>query len=59
VLRYWDDLQVRDIAAVLGIAEGTVKRYLSTAVARLAEVLGPQAALLPSETVLVHEGDRR
>ena len=59
VLRYWDDLQVRDIAAVLGVAEGTVKRYLSTAVARLAEVLGPQAALLPSETVLVHEGDRR
>jgi RNA polymerase sigma-70 factor (ECF subfamily) len=56
VLRFWDDLTVREIAGVLGVADGTVKRYLSTAVARLAEVLGPQTVLLPEETVLVEGG---
>jgi RNA polymerase sigma-70 factor (ECF subfamily) len=57
VLRFWDDLTVPEIAGTLGIAEGTVKRYLSTAVGRLAEVLGPQT-VLPDETVLI-EGGRR
>ncbi|NTW42282.1 MAG: sigma-70 family RNA polymerase sigma factor [Cellulomonadaceae bacterium] len=41
VLRFWDDLTVREIAEQLGVADGTVKRYLSVAVARLSEVLGP------------------
>lgn len=62
VLRYWDDLTVREIAGVLGIAEGTVKRYLSTAVARLGDALGPRAADgadTPDETILVHGGDPR
>jgi len=40
VLRYYDDLTVPQIAAQLGLADGTVKRYLADASARLAEVLG-------------------
>ena len=28
VLRYWLDLPVRDIAAALGLAEGSVKSHL-------------------------------
>lgn len=39
VLRFYEDLTVPAIAARLGIAEGTVKRYLSDASARLAEDL--------------------
>lgn len=41
VLRYFDDLTVPAIAAELGLAEGTVKRYLSDALVALATVLGP------------------
>lgn len=40
VLRFYDDLTVPQIAAHLGLAEGTVKRYLYDASARLAELLG-------------------
>lgn len=36
VLRFYDDLTVPAIAERLGLAEGTVKRYLSDASARLA-----------------------
>ncbi|PKQ26750.1 MAG: RNA polymerase subunit sigma-24 [Actinobacteria bacterium HGW-Actinobacteria-4] len=39
VLRFFDDLTVPQIAAQLGIAEGTVKRYLADASAKLATVL--------------------
>ena len=39
-LRYLDDRSVADIAAVLGIAEGTVKAHLHAARQRLAAVLG-------------------
>jgi RNA polymerase sigma-70 factor (ECF subfamily) len=42
VLRFYDDLTVSQIAAQLGLADGTVKRYLADASARLAEVLGDQ-----------------
>lgn len=38
VLRYLDDLPVAGVASELGLAVGTVKRYLSDAVARLREV---------------------
>jgi len=41
VLRYFDDLTVPAIAGELGLAEGTVKRYLSDALVSLATVLGP------------------
>jgi RNA polymerase sigma-70 factor (sigma-E family) len=36
VLRYYEDLPVSEVAAVLGLAEGTVKRYLSEAMSRVA-----------------------
>ena len=36
VLRYYEDLPVAEVAAVLGVAEGTVKRYLSEAMSRMA-----------------------
>ena len=41
VLRFYDDLTVPAIAAELGLAEGTVKRYLSDALASLASELRP------------------
>jgi RNA polymerase sigma factor (sigma-70 family) len=41
VLRYYCDLPVAQVAAELGVAEGTVKRYLSEAMTRLAERLSP------------------
>lgn len=57
VLRFYDDLTVGEIADRMGLADGTVKRYLSLAVARLEALLGP---LDPAEpTVLVNEGDAR
>jgi RNA polymerase sigma factor (sigma-70 family) len=36
VLRYYDDLKVDDIAEVLGISSGAVKRYLSDGLAKMA-----------------------
>jgi len=40
VLRFYDDLTVPQISAQLGIAEGTVKRYLSDASGKLTRLLG-------------------
>ncbi len=54
VLRYFDDLTVPAIAHELGIAEGTVKRYLSDAIGHLEGTLGAlDDAERPSETVVV------
>lgn len=39
VLRYYEDLSVREIASQLGCAEGTVKRHLADARTRLAAAL--------------------
>lgn len=39
VLRFFDDLTVPQVAARLGLAEGTVKRYLSDARAKLLPLL--------------------
>jgi RNA polymerase sigma-70 factor (sigma-E family) len=36
VLHYYQDLPVAEVAAALGVGEGTVKRYLSDAMPRLA-----------------------
>jgi RNA polymerase sigma-70 factor (sigma-E family) len=36
VLRHYEDLPVAEVAAVLGLGEGTVKRYLSEAMSQLA-----------------------
>jgi DNA-directed RNA polymerase specialized sigma24 family protein len=41
VLRYYQDLPIVQIASALGVAEGTVKRYLSEAMPRLAAQLSP------------------
>jgi len=41
VLRYYQDVPVAQVAAVLGIGEGTVKRYLSEAMTRLSARLSP------------------
>ncbi|WP_273653765.1 sigma-70 family RNA polymerase sigma factor [Cellulomonas fimi] len=43
VLRFYDDLTVPEIARTLGLADGTVKRYLSEATERLERLLGPLA----------------
>lgn len=42
VLRFYDDLTVPQIATRLNLADGTVKRYLSDASARLADLLGTE-----------------
>jgi RNA polymerase sigma-70 factor (sigma-E family) len=39
VLRYYQDLPVAEVAAALGVGEGTVKRYLSEAMPKLAALL--------------------
>lgn len=64
VLRFYDDLTVPQIADRLGLAEGSVKRYLSDAARRLAGVLGEDAGWdAPAETVDVtahhHQGGTR
>jgi len=41
MLRYYQDMPVAQVAAALGIGEGTVKRYLSEAMTRLAARLSP------------------
>lgn len=43
VLRHYDDLPIADVAGRLGLSVGTVKRYLSDAHRRLADVLGADA----------------
>ena len=54
VLRFFDDLTVPQIAHQLGLADGTVKRYLADGSAALAVVLGePDAGSSAHETVPV------
>ena len=40
VLRYWLDLSEREIAAAMGVSQGTVKSNVSRAMAALALALG-------------------
>ncbi|MCB2413950.1 sigma-70 family RNA polymerase sigma factor [Demequina sp. TTPB684] len=56
VLRFMDDLTVDAVAEALGLAPGTVKRYLSDARAKLREVL-PELDLDDPETASVHMRD--
>ncbi|WP_082110071.1 RNA polymerase sigma factor [Demequina phytophila] len=53
VLRYLEDMTVAGVAQALGLAEGTVKRYLSDGVARLREA-APGVDFTPAETVPIH-----
>jgi len=55
VLRYLDDLKVQDVAAQMGLAEGTVKRYLSNALGKLADVVD----ITDVEPERVHVVDRK
>ena len=41
VLRFYEDLTIRQIADHLSLSQGTVKRYLSDAVHSLEQTLGP------------------
>jgi RNA polymerase sigma factor (sigma-70 family) len=43
VLRYWLDLSEREIAAALGVSQGTVKSNVSRGLAALALALGEKA----------------
>lgn len=52
VLRYFEDLTVPEIADRIGLADGTVKRYLSLAVRRMEGLLGP-VDTTPHEVLVV------
>lgn len=58
VLRYLEDMPIASVAAELGLAVGSVKRYLSDGVARLRE-LNPGVDLSQADTVPVTEGRSR
>jgi RNA polymerase sigma factor (sigma-70 family) len=58
VLRYYEDLKVDDIADRLGISSGTVKRYLSDALDRLARTLGPAGHTEATDATRVTRPDR-
>lgn len=58
VLRYFDDLTVPEVAARMGLAEGSVKRYLSNALRRLEGRLGPIAVPAVDEVVGVARPER-
>lgn len=53
VLRFFDDLTVPQVAQRMGLAEGTVKRYLHEAQAALALVYGEDPETRRSEVAIV------
>jgi RNA polymerase sigma factor (sigma-70 family) len=62
VLRFYEDLTVPEIADRMGLATGSVKRYLSNAVAKLETRLGPMPDLRPparTEELLVEPATHR
>lgn len=53
VLRYWEDMSVEQVAAVLGCSPGNVKSQAARALSRLRESLGDElAGWLPPDRVL-------
>ncbi len=61
VLRHLDDVSVRDTAHLLGLSEGTVKRYVSDGVATLNALLGTRTGTdepLPVDLVDSEEARR-
>ncbi len=52
VLRHLEDLSVSQTAKLLGLSEGSVKRYVSDRVATLSRVLGATAAPESADVVL-------
>ncbi len=59
VLRFYDDLTVRDIANRLGLSEGAVKRYLSDGIHHLNAVLGTAAEVGDATSAPVYASGRR
>ncbi|AEE44990.1 RNA polymerase sigma factor [Cellulomonas fimi] len=59
VLRFYDDLTVPEIARRLGLADGTVKRYLSDAIDALEPLLGPLHAARTTDIELVSTREGR
>ncbi len=63
VLHHMDQMRVREVAEQLGLAQGTVKRYLSDGVAKLEAILGPLQGLDQAadavETVVVKSAASR
>ncbi len=55
VLRYLEDMPVASVAAELGIAVGSVKRYLSDGIARL-RTLNLDVDFTEADTIPVTEG---
>lgn len=58
VLRFHDDLTVPEIARELGLAPGSVKRYLHDAAERLAPVLGRDALGSPEDVPTLPTSNR-
>lgn len=57
VLRYLEDMPTAEVAETLGLAAGSVKRYLSDGIARLRVAL-PEADFDAAETVSVNAHER-
>ena len=58
VLRYFDDLPVAEVAHEMRLATGTVKRYLSEALDRMAAVVGSDFEI-DERADVVAKGERR
>lgn len=50
VLRYFEDLSIDEVADLLGISQGAVKRHAHRGIARLRTVLAPDSAARPSSS---------
>jgi len=58
-LRYLDGLSVSETARVLGLAEGSVRRYVSDGIAKLSGILGTEDVVDDASFVRVSRGGAR